>query len=376
MGETTRIIHPDEREASLGLWAVPGLGTITIEALETSVGGDLARLVDEPVKEWASLVKCRGEAPRDFLNCVTTLRELAGLVRQRAEEKSMKIAFPGDPNYPEALLDLRAPPRVLFHYGEMSAPRRRAGIVGSRRTERAVLDFARELTEGLARAGVGVISGAAIGVDTAGHEGALRGGGETWAFLASSLDEMDSTQKPICRQILRAGGMVFTEYPPHTRAQKESFPRRNRLVSGAADVVISVRAAAKSGTRHTILHAVEQGRTLMVVPGDPWSGANDAGNQALADGSAIACCGFEDVLRALHIPPERVTPAKVGVSLEQLKLSGQARKALLALTRKRRVFDDILEASRLDASELVSALTELELNGLAIQHPGKVYERV
>ncbi|MBX5484784.1 MAG: DNA-processing protein DprA [Myxococcaceae bacterium] len=382
MGENERedkyIRDPAEREAMLGLWAVPGLGPVTIDhiAALTAHAGSVSALLDEPVKNWAPCVPRMRPYPREFLECVDTLRNLAARVRECAARSRQQIAFPGDPNYPERLLELRDYPRVLFHVGEMGLPRKRVAIVGSRDTDPAVRSFATRLAHDLADAGIGIVSGAARGIDECAHTGALGAKGETWAFIASSIDQMDAGARTICRAAVRGGGMVLTEYPPNTRSQRESFPRRNRLISGVADLVVAIRAGRQSGTLHTMRAAVEQGRPLRVVPSAPWQEGNEAGNDYLATGLARACNSASDVLEALGVVPGNAPKPRVGVRLDELQLSRPARVAFRALKRRRQMFEEILDNSKLDVSELLSALTELELAGLAVQHPGKIYERV
>jgi DNA processing protein len=365
-----------EREAVLGLWAVPGIGPVALRSISQAVGGALRSVADVPVREWLHLVDLP-DVPREWLSSVTTLRELAGLVQDRASEARMQIHFAGDEGYPRQLLDIADPPPLLFSRGRIGNERRRVALVGSRHPDHGVEPRIAPLVHQLARAGVCVVSGAAIGLDRAAHLSALQVGGETWAFMASSLDEIDPAQSLLARDILDGGGRILSEYPPTVRAKKEHFPRRNRLISGASDAVVILRARLGSGSMHTASHAIAQGRPLFALPGDAWNDRASGCLHLVRTGAARMCVEATDVLGALGMVPERQAPAPpAGRTLDELPLSDPARRALEALNPGARMLEEVQEVSGLEPAELVSALAELELSGMAVQHPGRIYEKV
>jgi DNA processing protein len=256
--------------------------------------------------------------------------------------------------------------------------RRRAALVGSRTPEGGFLTWAGRLAEEVAAAGVGVVSGAALGVDRACHYGALAAGGETWAFLGSALDEVDPAQMKVAEAILGGGGCIWSELPPGTRASRTTFPRRNRLISGASDAVVILRAAKGSGTLLTRDHARAQGRPVLAVPGNPWLAEAEGANRLIQDGQARLCLGAKDVFEAVGLVAERVgATLPPGRPLEELGLSEKARAALVALEPGRpRVLEDVLAGCGLPPLAGVTALAELESAGLLVQHPSRLYERV
>ena len=140
-------------------------------------------------------------------------------------------------------------------------------MVGTRHPEQGYLHRARAFAAAVAGAGAGVVSGAAAGVDRSCHLGALDVGGETWAFLGSALDEVDPAQARLVPLILDGGGAVYSELPPGIRASTHTFPRRNRLISGASDAVLVLRAGRHSGAMHTVAAARAQGRPILACPG-------------------------------------------------------------------------------------------------------------
>jgi DNA processing protein len=368
-------LSPSDRKALLALWAVPGLGPVGLAQLGTELACRWGELLDVPTADWAQLAS-RIDV-QEHLLAVGRLRPVAERVEELAEQSAMQICYPGDAGFPARLAEIPNAPALLFRLGAVGPPRRRVAMVGSRRPPPEFSLWAREFAEGVAAAGAGVVSGAAQGVDSACHFGALDAGGETWAFLGSALDAVDPGVARVVKRILDGGGSVFSELPPGVRASRETFPPRNRLISGAADAVVVLRAAAESGSFHTAEAALAQRRPLLAVQGEA-ARADAAGtNRMLARGTARACVRPEDALRAagvLAAPPAPKAPREP--ELDLAALSAAARTAFAALSREPRSFEDVQCTSRLDPGVLVSALCELELLGLVQQGPGKYYERV
>jgi DNA processing protein len=255
--------------------------------------------------------------------------------------------------------------------------RRRVAVVGSRHPDHGCQRYLRTIVEELARSGVCIVSGAAYGLDGVAHQAALDVGGETWAVVASALDELDPAQASVSEQILESGGRVLTEYPPGVRADRPNFPRRNRLISGMADAVVILRGKKESGSMHTARHAVAQGRPLFAVPGDFWNENAQGCLELIQTGQARICLAAADVLRPLGVVADRLAGSRPpGRTLDELGLSDAARKAHRSLGMGPHVLEQIQRESGLESSELVCALSELELTGLAVQHPGRVYEKV
>lgn len=362
------------RRALLGLWAVPGVGAKSVEALRQGVG-ELQTLIDAPVREWLGAVQLP-EVARGALSKVERLGPLADQVLDRCQATGTLLAFQGEAGYPERLTEIDEAPPVLFRLGELGPPRRRLAMVGTRRPDSHLHLFLRAFATEIARAGVGVVSGAADGVDQICHKAALQVEGETWAFLGSAIDQMDPSQARLRGPFLEGGGVFFSELPPGVRADKRTFPRRNRLISGASDAVLILRAGADSGALYTANYAGEQGRPLLAMPGDPSASTARGINELLRSGQAKICLDPADALNALGLTkslsgappqPEKVAPAS---------LSKGARAALGSLDRTARPFEELLLICGLSSGELLAALCELELMGLAVQHPGRRYERL
>ncbi len=363
-----------DRLALLSLWQVPMLGPVALARLAALVPGPPAAVLDLKVEEWVHQIGLPAKIRAQLLR-VPRLATLGERVLERARRARMGIAFREDTTYPDQLRETEDAPPVLFYLGTPGPPRRRVALVGSREVDSDFLPWVERLASEVAAGGVGVVSGAAIGVDQAAHRGALAAGGETLAFLGSALDELDSAQRPLVRQFASGAGVLYSELPPRTRASKVTFPRRNRLISGAADATVVVRAREQSGALHTARSAWEQRRPLLAVPGDVRHAFAAGCNRLLVQEGVRACLGAKQIFEAVGVAGETQTRlARQAVDLGSL--SPVARTALEAIARDPRTFDQIWEATRLESGTLTSALCELELAGLVVQRPGKLYERI
>ncbi len=378
MANDWHISDPVERDVALGLWTVEGLGPVTLTLIRERIGGgSLAGLLKVLPAEWADASGLKGWPLKQLLT-MDPPGEVAERVREVVAEEGICLSWRGDEDYPELLLQIPDPPPVLFRLGKVGVRRRRVAMVGSRAPEGGFLTWAGRLARDVAASGVGIVSGGAIGVDRACHYGALAAGGETWAFLGSGLDQVDPAQLRVSNDILRGGGCIFSELPPRKRASKDTFPRRNRLISGASDAVVILRGTEKSGTRHTAEKAELQGRPVYAVPGDPWNEMAQLPLRLLREGKAKVCARAEDLFEAVGWKPDRVSlQLPPGRSLAELGLSEEAHTVLGALSPGRpRVLEAVAEASGMEVVPALCALGELESVGLLVQHPGRMYERV
>jgi len=361
-----------EQRALLALWTVPGLGPRALDQLRSFSGGALARLAAAPVRDWV------GEAPvpapvRRRLAELSCLSSLAERVLTHCDRVGMGVAFAGERTYPALLAGSPDAPPLLFYRGQVGPPRRRVAMVGSRQPDTGFLPFARTFARQVAEGGVGVVSGAAAGVDRACHWGAMDAGGETWAFLGSALDALDPAQAKLLPHFLARGGVFFSELPPGVRASTTTFPRRNRLIAGASDAVLVLRAGLGSGSLYTAEAGRARGRPVLALPGDVVNEGAAGCNALIRDGHARACLSVQEVWRTVGVDPQRAVPPGEG-SWEELSV--EARGTYDVLKRVPRSFDEVLADSRLSPAALVSALVELELSGFVIQHPGRLFERV
>jgi DNA processing protein len=234
-------------------------------------------------------------------------------------------------------------------------------VVGSRAPTGPGREFARILSGDLAAAGWTVVSGMARGIDAAAHKGALRSGGTTVAVLGCGVDVAYPREHAELREEILGKGAIFSEYPPGSSPLPHRFPERNRIVSGLSRGVIVAEAPERSGALITARVALEQGRDVMVVPGNPWF-AHTAGSNRLLREGATPVCSVADVHGALGRPSPVPVP-------------GIAERVLDALEGERHV-EKIAEAVSVPVQELLPCLLEMELANLVEKRPGNYYKKL
>lgn len=230
--------------------------------------------------------------------------------------QAMSFATALEPAFPAALRRLAKVPSGLWFRGRLPAPGERGvAIVGSRAASRAGAERATEMAATLARAGHFVVSGGALGIDGAAHRGALEAGGITFAVLGCGVDIVyPQRHAKLFEQIVVSGG-ILSEYPPGSPPRPGCFPVRNRIVAALADAVVVVEAKPWSGALITARRALDQGQTLIAVPGSAGT------DQLLAGGLASAAHSGEEILRCLsgEAAPHRGAPVEMAPLLAALE---------------------------------------------------------
>lgn len=321
---------------------------------------------------------------RDPLNAATD-RQVRWFQRH-----GVTIVRLGQPSYPALLRDVPDTPPILFVRGEITgADRSAVGLVGSRRATpygRAMAErFAREM----AGCGVTVVSGGAIGIDTAAHRSALVSGGRTIAVLGCGLDvDYPRANRELFEQIMEQGALL-SEYPLGAQPDAWRFPLRNRLISGLSLGVLVVEAPASSGALITARYAVEHGRTVMAVPGNIDRETSGGTNNLIKDG-AVVVTETPDILRALGLvttPARREHQAALPIAWPDdsadtdggrpagLQLSEVQRRLLDSLSLVPRHIDAVAGETELSAVQAGVEMTLLELAGLVRRLPGNAYIR-
>jgi len=214
----------------------------------------------------------------------------------------IEVVVLGDARYPRRLVDDPDPPAVLFTRGRLGClDPPTVAIVGTRRCSRYGRDVAHELGADLAAAGVAVVSGLALGIDGAAHEGALDGGGVPPAgAVGSGLDVVYPRRHRSLWQRVADAGVLVGEAPPGAAPEPWRFPARNRIIAALADVVVVVESHAAGGSRHTVDAAEQRDRPILAVPGPVRSSSSAGTNELLAQGAAPAR-DAGDVLVALSL---------------------------------------------------------------------------
>jgi DNA processing protein len=365
----------DEVAAYLALAQVPGIGSARLRTLVAAFETAAAAL-RAPHGAIAALPGfSRAAASAIRASSVGTGQEiLAQLDRHGAT-----VLLPDDPAFPPLLGEIPEPPALLYVRGDVRLLRRAAaGIVGSRDHSAYGADAARLLASGVARAGVVVVSGMARGVDAIAHTAALDAGGTSIGVLGNGFGVVYPAANRALYDRMAAMGCLVTELPPGERPHAGAFPRRNRLISGLAGVTVVVEAAPGSGALITADCALDQGRSVLAVPG-PITSSTSLGCNRLIQQGAKPALSAGDILEELGLPgmvdaaerpatgeapPERPLPPD---------LSDLQRSLWETLRAEPKHVDALVATAGTDTSAVLTALTELEMRGVVKQQPGMVF---
>ena len=280
----------------------------------------------------------------------------------------------GQPGYPDALKRIYAAPPILFVRGELLPQDERAvAIVGTRKPTHNGERSCAQISDGLARIGITVVSGLAIGIDGIAHKAALDAGGRTIAVLATGPEAVyPPVHKNLAAEITKKGALI-SEFPLETPPAPYNFPRRNRIISGMSLGTLIIEAGAKSGALITAQHAIEQGREVFAVPGPPATPQSYGTNRLIKDGAKLVTCA-QDIIDALDIPA--IAPAKLDDAFDKVKkLTGAARVLFENLTNEPVHVDELARSCKMDSAYALAGLFTLELEGLVKQLPGKRFVR-
>lgn len=371
------MLDDHEREAWIALSLVPGIGPTRHRRLREYFGGargawcapevELCAVEGLAAQTVSALIAARGGDPQ-----AAAAGQAAGV-----SGGPWRVACLGDAEYPSLLGEVYDPPPVLWLQGQIP-PGPRVAIVGSRRATPYGLRVAREFAAALVAAGVTVVSGLARGIDTAAHEGALKGGGRTLAVLGCGLDIAYPPENARLQGTIAEQGAVLSELPPGSAPTAGNFPARNRIISGLCQATLVIEAGERSGALITASQALEQGREVLAVPGNITSLASVGCNRLIVDGARPALSPA-DVLSALGSanPVESGAPGldNSGIAAYILPESTAtsattATRILSALDADGMSLTDLCARTGIAAPELLATLTVLQLSGYVGALPG------
>ncbi|MFT7776744.1 MAG: DNA-processing protein DprA [Roseateles sp.] len=281
----------------------------------------------------------------------------------------------GAPDYPPRLLATVDPPTLLWLQGRrelLAAPS--IAVVGSRASTTQGSDNARAFSRALARAGYAIVSGLALGVDAAAHEGALDGGGATIAVVGTGLDRVyPRCNEALAARLLAAGGLIVSEYALGISARQANFPRRNRIIVGLAQGCLVIEAAVPSGSLGTARLAVEAGRKVFAIPGSIHSTQARSRHALIRQGAKLVESA-DDVLAELSAL-DRAPGAAPATIQEGTERPHEWQMLLEAMGFAPISLDALMARSGWPAAELSAALLELELAGQIARLAGQLYQR-
>jgi DNA processing protein len=279
--------------------------------------------------------------------------------------------------YPRALSEIHAPPIVLYVLGELLDRDHHAiGVIGARRTTHYGSEAAKKLAYQLAYAGLTVISGLARGIDTAAHQGALAAKGRTIAVIGSGLARLYPPENgPLAEKIRSGNGAIVSEFSMDVDPDRQTFPMRNRIISGWSHGILVVEAGLNSGALITAAQALEQGRAVYAVPGHINAPSAMGSNRLIQQGAKLVM-DASDILEDLEIlvPQAKLPPETAARPLPPL--SDEERRVYASIHSTETSIDDIAAGSELPSAAVSSTLLQLELKRLVKQLPGKYFVKL
>jgi DNA processing protein len=366
-----------QRQALLALNALPHVGPVTLRRLMDAFNRDAVAVLSAPRAQLLEVGGIGKKAANTLIDWADRF-DLAKEVTQM-RRTGTRFFIQEDVKYPELLREIYDPPIGLYWQGEYIVDRPCVAIVGTRRATLYGRRVAKKFAAELARLGFCVVSGMASGIDTAAHEGALEVGGKTVAVFGCGLDAIYPSENMDLYQKIVAHGAVVSEFPFGRRADRQTFPMRNRVVAGICQGVVVVESAASGGSMITARFAGEQGRTLMAVPGRIDQASSVGCHQLIRDG-AIMVTSVDDILEELRyqrtqFPGEESQLNLGGEDAAQLQVS-EAEQAVLDCFAGGEfgLLDDIAERLGKPIAELSGILMSLELKRLIVKRADGRFE--
>jgi DNA processing protein len=371
-----------ERRARVRLNLIPEVGAITFGRLLAHFGSAAAALSASPAELAAveGIGKGRATTIAAGRERVEPDGELAA-----AAAAGARVVVLGEPDYPAGLRYIHDPPPVLYVRGTLTAADAVAvAVVGSRRASGYGMEQADQLSGGLARCGVTVVSGLARGIDAAAHRAALAAGGRTIAVLGSGLGRLYPAEHRELADRIAASGAVISEFPMDTEPAGGLFPVRNRLISGLSLGVLVVEAPPRSGALITAGLAVEQGREVMAVPGRVDMAGSRGCHELIKQGAKLVE-SVQDVLDALGEAGRLLREAAAldgpagaggaGPAPASLPLDEAEARVAASLDDGPLPAEMIVRGTGLTAATVNATLTRLELKGVVRPEAGGRFAR-
>lgn len=384
-----------ERDAYIALNMVKGMGVVTLRNAVNIFGSALKvfNCNTEELAQVRGIGITRAEMILEDLRRVDWEKE-----KEIAANKSVKLVTIIDDEYPELLKKISYPPIMLYVLGNVDALKASSvGIVGTRNPSLYGRAMAKKFAYGLAQRGVCVVSGLALGIDTEAHEATLLGKGQTVAVIGSALDRLyPIDNKDLTRRIIRSGGAIISEYPFGVVGSRQTFPMRNRIISGLSRGVLVVEAAMNSGSLITAERAIEQNRPVMAIPGRLDCELSVGTNRLISDGARLVET-VDDIIEEMNAmkvysikSPQIVSNAfenkkqnskftnrfenNDALKLEKPKpkIDEIEQKLLDSLGKEEMTADALIAISGVSPAQIGARLISLEMKGLINRYPGNV----
>ena len=379
--------HDAEGAAWLRLLMTPGLSRSAARRLLAKAGSaqQVWQLSDTDLRECVTQVQAQALAalPPKWPEPVERLQQWLSTPAADCFHAMVPL---GHAQYPEALLQTEDPPLLLFVQGPQSLQQsgqpwfpypQSLAMVGSRNPSAQGIVNAREMAQALAQQGLCIVSGLALGIDAAAHEGALKASYSgtaplTIAVVGTGLDQVYPRAHQALAAQIALHGLVVSEYPLGSEPRPHHFPQRNRIISGLSQGTLVVEAALKSGSLITARLASEQGREVFAIPGSIHAPQAKGCHALLRQGAKLVETAA-DVLEELQGIKQPVAQ----ISKAQAAIKPEAEHPLLqALGHDPMTLETLSERTGWDAAQLQAQLMEMELDGQVARLPGGMYQRL
>lgn len=360
-------------EACIALNMLPTIGPVRLRKL-LEVFGSPERVLATRANELRAI---EGIGP-EVAQQITSWESLVDLPKelQRIREFGAEVITAESPDYPRSLREIHAPPIVLYVWGKLTERDHHAiGIIGSRRTTHYGTEAAKKLSYQLAYAGLTIVSGLARGIDTAAHQGALAAKGRTIAVIGSGLARLYPPENAALAEKIRSGnGAIVSEFSMEIEPDRQTFPMRNRIISGWSQGILIVEAGFNSGALITASQAIEQGRSVYAVPGHINAPSAIGSNRLIQQGAKLVM-DASDILDDLQILLPESKPITAAVR-PLPEMSESERSVYDAIEASETAIDAIATKCNLPTATVSSTLLRLELKRLVKQLPGKYFVKL
>lgn len=364
---TSNPVSPDDQALWVSLSLISGLGGQGICQLLRAFGSP-ERIFAAPARQLQSVVS------REIANAISAGPDVditATTLAWLAQDGNHLVTL-ADAHYPQLLLEIPDPPPIFYAKGNLEHLNRPAiAIVGSRSASPQGEKNARDFAEALSKAGYCIVSGMALGIDGAAHQGALLGPGSTIAVVGTGLDIVyPAKHRQLAHQIAEQG-LILSEFPLGTPSRAQNFPRRNRIISGLSKGCLVVEANTHSGSLITARLATEQGRDVFAIPGSIHSPQSKGCHELIKQGAKLVD-HIHDIIGELGAPSTSAITA-TPTSQEE---SGPAGTLLTAMGYEPVTIESLLEQTGLTSDTLSAMLLMLELESKVASLPGGRFQRI
>ncbi len=294
---------------------------------------------------------------------------------EKLQKENIDIVDLEDPRYPDILKQIPDAPFCFYLKGNLPTDSYNFAVVGTRNATPYGRQTAEFFASSLARLGITIVSGLALGIDTEAHKGALAASGKTVAVLGTGLDDSSiypPQNRRLAKEIIETGGALVSEYHFGSQPEQYHFPERNRIISGLSLGILVVEAPEKSGALITANLALEQGREVFAAPGGIFSKNSSGSNELIKKGAKLTT-NITDILEELNLKIDVINPEIGNADSDSIDISSEEKRILNLMEAAPQDLDKIIQKSKMRPQDAMSTITMLEIKGLIKNMGGNNY---